>query len=260
MAWHGITDGKDRVNVGSNGAVDVNVQDQISDIIDLYLCRHIADITLASGVGIADYQLTLVAGHGVVVGNILCFKENHRFLQVIVTAVATNLITIDSPFDYAYTTDALVYVSEHDAASLAGTQGTPQIYNLSPPVGTTWDIVRLLFHIEDSTVMDDGTFGGMTALTNGVVLRKRDGTYKHILNVKTNGEFAQRAYDREYIAKPPAGTGHSMNVRRTFGGQSKNGVVIRLAPGDYLEVLVQDDITPLDHFHIIAQGHVVEEN
>ena len=32
-------------------------------------------------------------------------------------------------------------------------------------------------------------------------------------------------------------------------------LVIELAPGDYLELLIQDDLTGLDSFSMMAQGH-----
>jgi hypothetical protein len=35
------------------------------------------------------------------------------------------------------------------------------------------------------------------------------------------------------------------------------GVAIRLGPGEDLEVLIQDDISSLVKFHLIAEGHVV---
>ena len=49
-----------------------------------------------------------------------------------------------------------------------------------------------------------------------------------------------------------------MTSRRTFGGQNKNGIVIRLKgdDNDELQAIIQDDLTDLDHFHVIAQGHV----
>lgn len=48
--------------------------------------------------------------------------------------------------------------------------------------------------------------------------------------------------------------------RRSFGGQDKNGVVIRVDGdlGESLELLIQDDLTGLETFRIVVQGHVVE--
>lgn len=239
-------------------AVRVSVQDQYSDIVDLYMHKDLNSFTLASDASIGDYTVTLTAGHSFVVGNVLCLKEGTRFYQGRVLVVATNVITLDSPIDYAFTASgATGQRSEHDMAVNGSV--TRQEFHITPPTDTVWDVVRVIFHIEDDTAMDDGLFGGIAALTKGCVLLYRNGHAKNIFNVKTNGEFAERTYDREYVAKPPAGTGHAMNIRRTFGGQEKNGVVIRLdgATGDELVMIIQDDLTGLSHFHGVVQGHVV---
>lgn len=49
--------------------------------------------------------------------------------------------------------------------------------------------------------------------------------------------------------------------RRSFAGQDKNGVVIRLNgdQGDEFQVIVQDNLTGLTHFRTVVQGHVVED-
>ena len=246
-------------SVESNGGLAVNIQDQTSEVIDLYAHNDLEVVTLASNTNIDDTEVTLVAGHSVVVGNLLCFKSSTRYTQVKVLTVNVNTITLDTPLDYAYQTTDEVHRAEHDM-SVDGSV-TPVVFHVSPPVGVKWDIVRVLFHIEDGSTMDDGTFGGLPALTKGFVMRVSDGYTKNILNVKTNGEFAERAYDRQYIDKPPSGTGNAVNVRRTFGGQSKNGVVIRLdgSTGDEFQLIVQDNLLGLDHFHCIVQGHVTSD-
>jgi hypothetical protein len=47
----------------------------------------------------------------------------------------------------------------------------------------------------------------------------------------------------------------------TFGGTAKHGVVIRLEPGDRLEMVIQDDLATLGgagsitSFKVMVQGH-----
>lgn len=249
--------------VETNGGLAVNIQDQHSEIVDLYFHTHISGTYgINTNTTIDTYTIIIDSTVLPVVGNLICLKESGRYMQAAIisfTGANPYTLTLDSPLEYAFTTGGIVSLTEHDAA-IDGS-GTPVAYHITPPAGVEWDVVRVMFYIEDSTAMDDGLFGGAAALTNGIVLRLKDGIYHNIFNAKTNGEFAQRAYDRSYISKPPAGTGHSMVVRRTFGGQSKNGVTIRLDgdSGDDLELIVQDDLTVLDHFHILAQGHVVTD-
>ena len=243
---------------------DVALQDQHTPLVDLYFHRHTgSSAVLTSPLAIDDYILNVESGHGFSAGEMVCIKEGIRFYQAIVLSVTATTITLDTPLDYAYTVAATCTSSEHDLAAANGSPGSPLIYHLKPNIGAKWDIVRIMFYFESSAAQNDGLFGADPALTNGLVLRKRDGIYNNIFNVKTNGEFAQRAYDRTYIAKPPAGVLGSMVVRRTFGGQSKNGVVIRLngTNEDEFEAIVRDNLTGGNntHIHIIAQGHIVQD-
>ena len=245
----------------ANGALPVNVQDQTTPIVDLYAHRDLGELTLSAATTINATVINVTDASAVVAGNVICIKEGERDYQARVISKLVNATTVGTPLDYAFSTAADVHYAEHDLASVAGSLASPKVYGIAPAPDVQWDVVRVIFHIEDDAVMDDGKFGGIAALTNGVVLRVVNGDTHNVFNVKTNGEFAERAYDREYVAKPPAGTGNAMNVRRTFGGQEKNGVVIRLngADGDEMQILVQDDLTALSHFHCIVQGHVVRD-
>ncbi len=248
------------IPIESNGAIPINVQDQHTEIVDLYLHNNLAELTMTADMVIDDTDVDVLTGHGAVAGDVLCFKGSGRYTQVtVLSSTATNIV-FDTPIDFGY---AVATGSLHRGIGDLAVDGalSPVVYHITPPAGVEWDITRLISHIEDSTAMDDGLFGGMGALTNGIVVRVNNGIYKNIMNVKTNGEFEERAYNREYIAKPPAGTGHAMNVRRTFAGQEKNGVTIRLSGdlGDELQIIIQDDLTDLDHFHCVAQGHVVTD-
>lgn len=252
------------VGVESNNALPVNVQDQHTEIIDHYLHTEGSLQNPAATVTI-DTRTFLVATGTVAAGNILCFQEGTNFFQAMALSVAVaspnDTITIDSPFDFAFTTAAIICVGSNNM-NVDGSS-TPVEFVLSPKNltnGQEWDIVRLVFTITDQSSMDFSTFGGIAALTNGAVLRISDGDTKHIFNVKTNGDFSARAYDTAYADKAPAGY-YGFSCRRTFGGQSKNGVTIRLTSttNDELKILIQDDLRNLDSFYCIAQGHVVTD-
>ena len=123
--------------------------------------------------------------------------------------------------------------------------------------GVTVDVTRIMIYIQDATVMDDAKFGGLTSLLNGVVLRKNDGVITNIWNIKNNGSFGLHAYDTAYTDKAPAGS-YGFRARNTYAGQDKHGTTIRLAPGEKLEVLVQDNLVGLQFFYMMAQGHVMD--
>lgn len=237
-----------------DGAVRAQIQDNINEIVSVRLCQKIADITLASGATLDSNTINLVAGHGTVNGNVICLKENGRYYQALVTNVATNVITLDSPLDYAFTPAAVAFRSS--AEMNVNGSVTPQIFAVTPPVGTSWHVYGMDISITDNVAMDDGTFGGLVALTKGIVFRQKDGTYKNFFNVKNNGEFNLRATRIDYSAKAPAGQ-YGLNVELSF--VDHNGVAVFLDGDstDELQLIIQDDLTGLLSFRATVSGHVV---
>ena len=106
----------------------------------------------------------------------------------------------------------------------------------------------------DQTAMDDAKFGGITALSNGLIFRIVNSFQKSIFNFKTNGDFRQWGYDLDYASKAPAGF-YGVSSRITFGGKEKHGVVLSISGDDELQIIVQDDLTALDTLRISAQGN-----
>lgn len=245
--------------VEPNGGLAVNVQDQVTEVVDLFMFNEEGTFTLASGVSIDDTTFTATGGHGISIGDVITIEDGARHYQSLILNVVTNTITVDSPFDFAYTTDAIGIRGIHNM-NVNGSV-TPVIFRVTPKNltnGIKWDIVRVIFTIEDDTSMDTSKFGGISALTNGFVLRLKNGTTKNIFNVKSNGDFANRAYDISYDDRAPAGL-FGLRVRRTFGGAAKTGVTLRMeaTTDDALQIIVADDLTALTTFTCVVQGHVV---
>ena len=254
-----LPDGSIKDTHNSRGNLEVAIQDQFSSIVDLYIHEHIGSpITLTSPTAIDGTDLNVQAGHGAVAGNLICIKENARFYQGEVLSTTATTIALDTPLDYAFSAGAICTATTKQMA-VDGSSAT-KVFHAKPGAGVKWDITRMLFFLEGTAAMDNGKFGDIASLTNGIVVRKKDGTYKNIFNAKNNGDFATRAYDITYDAKAPAGT-TAVRVRRTFAGPDKNGVTIRLDgdAGDELEILIRDDLTGMVSFNAIAQGHVVED-
>lgn len=247
--------------------IDVYIQDRTTEIIDLHFSKEIQQISIVTDTAIGDTTVTISSLAEPTNANTICFKEGNAFYQGTILSHEANGdnwdIVLDTPLDYAYTTatdcskEALINLAVNGAI-------TPQIFIISPKgltAGVKWDITRILGVITDDATMDDGKFGGVSALTNGIVIRKVDGTYKNIFNAKTNGDLAVHMYDLTYIPATlgPAGR-ESVRFRRTFAGQEKAGVVIRLdaSAEDELQCIIQDDLTALVDFTLIAQGHIVD--
>lgn len=245
------------VSVGYNGGIDVNIQDQNSDIVDYYLCRDLFDLTLSAGLTIDSYTVAVVNGSSVVNGTYICVQEGNRSMQSkVLSGGGTNTLTVDTPIDYPFTISAII----KNRSPLLNVNGsvTPVVAYLKPLPGVKWDVTRIIGAMVHTGTPDDGLFGGITALTRGIVIRKTNGVHHTIFNVKSNGELKERMYDVVYSPSAPAGQ-KGTSFRRSFNGPDKNGVVVRLNGdlGDQLEILIQDDLTGLTTFKIVAQGHLV---
>ena len=247
------------------GGLDVFIQDQTTGTIDLKLMNVEGSWTIAVNTNIEDTTITATGGHGITTGDTILIKEGLRYSQFKVTNVVTNTITIDSPLDLAYTTAATCTRGTTNMAVI-GTLATPVIFGIGPLAAQDWDIVRVLFVIEGNATMDSSLFGCIPAIVNGVLIRQRNAVFFNQFNVKSNGDFALRAYDISYDDRAGVPSGiYGFRCRRTFGGAGKTGVTIRLVgtPEEF-QVLIQDDIATavsgdqITNMEVVVQGHVVE--
>lgn len=241
-----------------NHVQDVSVQDATTDINDLYFHEHTTGlITLTAPTALDDVVLYVQAGHGAVAGELVCLKQGTRYYQGEILSTTATTIILDSPLDFAFDVDAIC-TSTSKQMSVDGSI-IPAIFHIKPSAGVRWDITRVIFYMEDTSAMDLALFGSLPAITNGIVVRKKDGIYHNIFNAKKNGDFNIRAYDGQFLGPNlPVGV-FGFQCRRSFNGPDKNGVVIRLDGdlGDELQILVRDDISGMTAFNAVAQGHVV---
>lgn len=236
--------------------------DRTVPVLDVPFLQDINETTLASDASIGDLVITLTAGHGAVAGNVIELADTgdgSSFMQAEVLSVATNDITLDIPVNKNYTTsNTTVTISTRNMAVNGSV--TPQEFYIAPNTNQKGDMHRIIIAITDNADMDFETFGGIAALTNGVVLRVKnsDGSYRILQNFKTNGQFERFAFDARYFVNNGGGT-RGFTCRSSFGGPDKHGAVIRLDGdlGERLELLVQDDLSALTSFTIIAQGSEV---
>jgi hypothetical protein len=227
----------------------------------VYFHENLTTLGLSTAQVIDNTVINLDSLTSVVAGQLFCMKESNRYYQgkILSVSTATTSITLDTPIDYAYSTSADVHNANFNMAIDASS--TQAIFHIAPPSTAKWDITRIIFYIEAaSTTMNDTLFGTSTAVVNGVVVRHVNSQTYNIFNVKSNGEFAQRAFDRTYNTDGRAGTGiSSVIIRRTFNGPEKNGVVIRIDGnlGDEFQILLNDNISANSDFYALAQGHWV---
>ena len=235
------TDGH-KMALSNVGAVQVDIQDQWSDALFIKLHKHLgAGITLTSDASLNDTVLNVESGHGAVAGNLICLKEGIEYYQGTVLSTTATTITLDMPLDFAFTAGA--YCSPTTDQMGVDGSGTDQEFHLQPNDGVKWDITQLNCIINGTGVMDSAQFGDITALTNGLVVRKQDGqdSAKNLFNIKNNADWSLRG-NIFYDPKAPAGTS-AVRINIKFGGQSESGVVIRLDGSLNQEfiIIVRDD-------------------
>lgn len=257
-----IVDSSDVVwELEDNGGMPVNVQDQTSPPIDNYFAQEISSFTLAADTTSATpttvpNTFTATTGHGILASDeifLLDVAQNRSFYAV-VTNVAVDTITIDRPLDETYIAASTLGRIATTEMAVDGSV-TPQIFTAragNPSI----DAVRFIITMLDTNSMDSSKFGGGTALANGLSFRILNSYKKTIFNFKTNGEIKQFCYDLDYDPKAPAGS-YGLAARMTFGGPSKHGVVLRIGTNDYLQWIVQDNLTGLGSLRLSLMGHEV---
>jgi len=247
--------------VESNGALAVNIQDQHSLALDLFFIQQQEITTLSLNATENNNEITLTDITGFTDGTYVgIFSATGIFyFGEQIGAAAGNTITLDTPLDKNFTSGSFVIAATRNL-NVNGAI-TPQVFQVGPVGGQTGveiDITRIMGYLQDNAAMDDGSFGGIGALTNGIVLRQNNGVMNNYWNAKTNGELALFSFDFTYTTKAPAGS-YGARFRNSYAGQEKHGVTIRLEPGDTLELIIQDDLTDLQDFKLMLQGHIVTD-
>jgi hypothetical protein len=254
------------LHVAMGGSLDVNIQDQSSELISVYLGEMISMLTVLTNTAKDDVSIDLeTTGATPLIGDFICLQEDSKITQsevITVTPIAGNQYTIgiSIPLDYAYTTLSGCMLLDVDMDKDGSS--TPISFQVSPKPGTRWDITRMMTSMVLSSSGDDGLFGNLPAITNGVYFRKEDSSESNnLFNAKENSDFAIEGFDVAYPIRSGGQGSHGMRSRITWGGQSKQGVVIRLdgTTGDAFVAVVRDNLTGINKFRVKVQGHVVED-
>lgn len=250
----------------SNGGLAVNLQDQTTRPLDLYFTQVIgAPTSLSDPTALDDTSVVVASAANISIGNYIGIfsgtsLEAHFYFAEVLDVSGTTIF-VDSPLDFAFdAADPVISTTrEMDVDGLDLTQ-TFTVTNGTAATEIEIDLTRIVFQIIATDGPELTDFGDIaTGLTHGVVLRRNNATTENIFNVKTNGDLLNLMYDLTfYAAAGPGPLGaNGLGGRYTFAGQDKHGVAVRLAGGESLELIIQDDLTDLLLFRMIAQGHIV---
>jgi hypothetical protein len=237
----------------------VNVIERNTEIVNKHLRRYTA-VTTTLTVAVVGHgtesTITVASATGFSVGDSIHINGTGlETTEPIITAINGLVFTLDRPLDAAHAIGSDVTQSIINMALAVGTLAAPLEYFIAPPAGEIWQITRLLFSMTHPSAGDLGTFGNLTALTNGVILRvERNGVYRTLTNWKTNADIKEDMFDITFDIRSGGGS-YGTSGRGTF---AKSGSILELNGDtlDKVEIYIQDDITALTHFTMKMQGHV----
>lgn len=246
-----------------SGARDVSIQDQTTAPLLVPLNKTTDTTTLSAATAVDDRTITISDPTGFIAGafiTISSIPDNRYYIGRQLGAAVGNVVTVDTPLDFTFPVGATVAAGTIKM-NVNGSV-TPQIFGVrasDPGIPVTVDITRIILQCTTANAVNLSRFGDIVGgIVNGLVLRKVDGAYNNIFNFKTNAEIAAAMYDFSvYTATNPAQGVNGFVGRLTFAGQNKLGVAIRLETGDDLQAIVQDNLSTLTSFLIVAEGHVV---
>ena len=241
--------------------VDATLQDSAAPTLIVKASNLIAETTLTSETVKDDYIINVTSAAGFVVGQYLTIYNvaaNRVFFSEIL-AINVLAITLDSPLDFEFVIGSPVSVGINNM-NVNGSV-TPQIFGIRNPstadIPLEMDITRIMFKCLTNAAVDLSKFGDIVGgLLRGIVIRKVDGTYRNIFSAKTNGDLKNLMYDFDIELVSAQGQ-DGFTGRFTFAGQNKVGVVIRIGATEDVQIIIQDDLTSLDNFIVIAEGHQV---
>jgi len=247
--------------IGSlNGAIDVHDADVHDQVVNEYFHRHtgVSD-TIAIASSKQDTTINVTNGGIFSIGDELQLSnglEGTTFPKI--TAIATNALTLDRPLDHAYVIGATVEVVTTNMAVL-GTLASPISFKAEPNSDELWHVIRFLFTMTHSTAGDLGLFGNQAALTNGVVLRiykAEFDQYGTFTLFKSNSDIKDNMYDVDFDTRSSGGGTYGTTGRGSI--KVGTGAVPKVdgAVGDFVEMLIQDDLTGLISYRQKIQGHV----
>ena len=241
---------------------EVYVLDQTSPTVILPMALEVA-ATTTDVLAVKDsYTIDVVSVSGFLAGQHIRILDTSldRFYFGSILAINGTTITLDTPLDFAYTVGSQVIVATTNMNVNGSVTPVTFKHRLgSPSTNKATHITRIIFTCTTNGSIDLLGFGDLATLIRGLVIRRVNGEIFNVLNVKSNADLSNTAYDfNVYEATNPSQGVDGFVCRLTFAGQNKLGVALRLEVGENLEVIVQDDLTGLVSLKIIAEGHIVD--
>ncbi len=248
--------------IGSfRGAINVHDADVHNVPINEYFHQHDAAVgtTLAVAIVAGDTSITVVDSTGFIVGNSIQIEDGiieTTFPSI--TNVVGNVLTLDRPLDNAFSIGDIVEKVIINM-NVLGTLVAPQSFKIIPDLDQEWHIITVTLSLTHGGASDSSKFGDITALVNGITFRGYNGLvnkYRTNTNWKNNAEIGLDFGKVDYVLKSGGGdygTFATASIKFVAGAVPD----LKGENGDFLEMLIQDNLTGLITVNAKVQGHVV---
>jgi len=228
--------------------------------IDFYMSQKLGDVTLASPTSFGNTTVTLEAGHGTQVGEYLEFWEGKNYIQLEVTAVNGNVISLQSPLASTYTTNAVVKRVNIDLNINAAVGLTFfSFINYSP--SSIVQLISLRGVIYHATEAHDGLFGDQTALADGCILASAR-TFQGELNytylwptILSNRNIRLHSSMFEY-GSAGINNQYYTEFQRDFVEENKANVLLYGSEQDQIFFALRDNLSALSGFRLLFSGNI----
>lgn len=231
---------------GGKKEYDVFVQSNISNLFHAYLQTYVKeDITLTSAIDIDDSIINVSAEHGITSGQFLIIYTDNYFWQVEVKSVTDNAITLYTPAYLPFAVADTTIIRGSADMDVNGSV-TPVIYKFGLPgiIIPKVDITAALILLGHSADGGDNLYGGISALTNGFLIRKENSVPFNFGNYRTNRDFKLFGAHVSPTDKPPAGE-YGTEIKFMLQGQENFDQVVRIGYGDYITGTIRDNLSDI---------------
>lgn len=245
-----------------NGAIPVNIQDQHTNAFDLFFAQDVGSpTTLTADAAEHAYSISCTTGHGLIAGDGFVLRDpiNQRgFTGEVVSIAGDNTVNIDRPLTFSFPATSTIVQERTTDLNVNGAV-TRQTFSIGSPLTAELDITRFLIQMTTTDPALFDKFGDLTALTRGVQMRIVNDTSFNLWNAKTNADLANLMYDMTVYESAKSFQVNGLAGRMTYAGQNKHGVTLRIGGGEAIECIIQDNLSGLLSFKIIACGHIVTD-
>lgn len=244
--------------IGYQKQIDTVEQSQLERFFQVYLIREDkTDITLVSDVTIGALTIEVSSGHGFLANqtppHYLTIECSHSFQQRQVADVNGNLITLKAPLSHAYEANDTMITRgiidmNQDASSVN------QSFGFSPRKGLIpVDISDVIITMTHTVAGDDGKFGGIDSLVNGMLVAKQNSILQPLEIYFSNADFKDLGWTVTYTEKGSGGTRAtdiSINLVQIFGKE------IRVDPRilENIKATLRDNFSTLTRFRVSLLG------